>query len=587
MTKSGKRSPVGRGKSKKQTATAKLDKQTPATRFLQSGQGTLEQRKGINILQLRGSYEEMGRQHAELAREICGDINLQYFGKVVENLAAHSMPPLAGAINHSLKWVFHKRNHERLGKRMKAHLGAFAEVYGMSPVDAERVFMVPDIIHYLIGRAFPQYVAPPSCSSFFACGNMTDNGQVVIGRNFDFFGRGMWNTNNSVIVMHPTGGQSFCWLGTLGVPGSAQGINESGLFIALHTQFTRDVQTTGQPVFKICHDLLADCHTLLEAIQRIQSQPRLCGLTLFVVDSKKPAAAAIGFSANDLEVVYPVNDLLVQTNHYLTAAMQETLIAPYPWSRNSYGRRQRLLDLLLEKRGSLSAKDVPTALSDCWDIYEERKRVTGHVVSGLNNCQSIVVSPGDDALYLAHADYPVCHSDRFHGFRISGLLAGESERYEIDDLPGGNQLDENERAALTEYVDAWAAHMDHLNNDRAVYHLRRAMALMPEETIFPRMAGLLLLTEKKYSQALPLLLRNTKYDYRDKLMEAEAHIWVGRCLDLLQRRDEAKEHYRRAADMALSPVSDAAQRHLKKPFTALQLFNVSPEFIVGTALSQY
>ncbi|HPQ67621.1 MAG TPA: hypothetical protein PKW95_00745 [bacterium] len=129
--------------------------------------------------------------------------------------------------------------------------------------------------------------------------------------------------------------------------------------------------------------------------------------------------------------------------------------------------------------------------------------------------------------------------------------------------------------------------MDHLNNDRAVYHLRRAMALLPEETIFPRMAGLLLLIEKKYSQALPLLLRNTEYDYRDKLMEAEAHIWVGRCLDLLERRDEAKDHYRRAADMALSPVSDAAQRHLKKPFTSRQLFNVSPEFIVGTALSQY
>jgi len=584
MMKSGKRSPVGRGK---KTATVKPDKQAPATLILQSGQGSLERRKGINILQLRGTYEEMGRQHAELAREICGDVNLQYFNKIVENLAAHSLPPLAGAIGHSLKWVFHQRNHERLGKRMKAHLGAFAEVFGLSAVEAERVFMVPDIIHYLIGRAFPQFATPPSCSSFFACGDMTDHGQAVIGRNFDFFGRGMWNANNSAIVMHPTGGQSFCWLGTLGVPGSAQGFNESGLFIALHSQFTRDVQTAGQPVFKICHDLLADCHTLIEAIRLIQAKPRLCGLTLFVVDTKKPAAVSVGFSASDLEVVYPVNDLLVQTNHYLTAAMQETLVAPYPWQRNSYGRRQRLLDLLQEKSGRLRATDAPALLSDCWDIYEECKRLTGHIVAGINNSQSVVVSPADDALYLGNADYPVCHSDRFYGFRLSALLAGDAARYELDDLPGGNQLNDKERAALTEYADAWSAHIDQLNNDLAVYHLRRAMSLAPDETIFARMAGLILLTEKKYSQALPLLIRNTEYNYRDKLMEAEAHIWVGRCLDLLRRSDEAQEYYRHAAAMAYSPVSEAARRHLKKPFTARQLFNVSPEFIVGTALSQY
>ena len=87
--------------------------------------------------------------------------------------------------------------------------------------------------------------------------------------------------------------------------------------------------------------------------------------------------------------------------------------------------------------------------------------------------------------------------------------------------------------------------------------------------------------------ALPLLIRNTEYNYRDKLMEAEAYIWVGRCLDLLRRSDEAQEYYRHAAAMVYSPVSEAARRHLKKPFTARQLFNVSPEFIVGTALSQY
>ncbi len=129
--------------------------------------------------------------------------------------------------------------------------------------------------------------------------------------------------------------------------------------------------------------------------------------------------------------------------------------------------------------------------------------------------------------------------------------------------------------------------MNHIKMNKAVFHLLRATELLPGEPNFPRMAGLLLLKEKKYKQALPLLLQNTEYDYRNVLMRAEAHVWAGRCLDLLGRRDEALKHYDTAAGLDAPPVSAAAERHRNKPFRAYQLFNVSPEFIVGTALAKF
>jgi len=101
------------------------------------------------------------------------------------------------------------------------------------------------------------------------------------------------------------------------------------------------------------------------------------------------------------------------------------------------------------------------------------------------------------------------------------------------------------------------------------------------------MAGLLLLKEKHYARALPLLLQNTAYDYRDPVMRAEAHVWAGRCLDLLGRRDEALKQYDTAVVLEAPPVSNAARRHKDKPFKAWQLLNISPEFIVGTALAKF
>ena len=313
----------------------------------------------------------------------------------------------------------------------------------------------------------------------------------------------------------------------------------------------------------------------------------MCGLSLLVCDTRAKTAAAVGFSAGRAEIVQPENGILVRTNHYTTPLMQEVEVAPHAWRDNSRARLGRITELLEAKRGALVPEDVPAILSDCFDPYEKRKRVTGDIVAAPHNVESVVFCPDDDAVWIAHSDFPVCHSDRFHGFRISALFEGNPERYACRDLPGGAQLNETERGALAEYEAAWSAYMDEQDTDRAVSHLRRAGAALPEEPIFPRMAGLLLLKQKKYAQALPMLLKNAEYDYKNTLMHAEAHIWVARCLDLMGRRAEALARYEMAEKLFAPPVSTAAAQHRSRPFTRKDLFYVSPEFLVGTGIAKY
>lgn len=557
------------------------------TELLSREGGTLERRKGIYIAQLRGNYRQMGLQHAALAMESCGDVVSEYMNGLIEKMIAEVVPALARPVGGALKAFFHARNRARIGTPMLEHLGGLAEGAGMPARRIERSFLVPDILHYLAGRAFPGLAFPPMCSGFFATGPATRDGKVIIGRNFDFFGRGVWNTNNALIVTHPEHGQSYCWAGALGAPCSGQGFNESGLMLSLHTKFVRDVNTFGTPLFTLCHAVLAECETLEQALQRITSVPRLCGLTAFISDTRAHTAAAIGFSACNVEVVRPENGTLVRTNHYTTEPMRRFEVAPHPWQRNSRGRFQRVTSLLAEKRGALRPEDVPAILSDCVDPFEGCRRITGSIVAGANNCQSMVMCPEDDAVWFGHADYPVCHSEHFHGFKMSALFNATRDEYEIDDLAGAQQLDSAERAALGEYEQAWTEFLDHHNPDRAVFHLRRAAELLPEEVTLPRMAGLVLLKQRKYAQALPFLIRNTAHPYNDALMHAEAHCWVGRCLDLMGRRAEALEAYQKAVDLDVAPVSPAARGHLTKPFRVWNLIDVAPEFVVGTALARY
>jgi len=556
--------------------------------LIKCGKGTLEKRNGIYIAQLEGSYEEIGYQHGRLAAEVCGDLVGSYFYETIEMLIRHSVPAFAGPAGRFLKSLFLGLNRKRVGKNMQALIRGFSDALGLPRSRTEKILFVPDIIHFLLGKAFPQFApAPPSCSGFMARDSATAGGRLLVGRNFDFFGQGVWDPNNALIFVRPDGGQKYCWIGALGVPGSGQGMNESGIIISLHTKFQRDVHLTGTPLFVILTGILEKCENLDHAIRELTSRPRMCGLSLFVVDSRNRDAAVIGFSSNNYEVVRPEKDVLVRCNHYVTGEMKKLEIDVYQWMLHTKSRFNRIHEMIEEKRGALAPEDIPAIMADCTDYWEKRKRLAGCIVGATNNAQSVALSPDEDSMWLGNGPFPVCFSERFEGFRISALFSGDRNNYEIDPLPGGDPLDATEKAARGHYQAAWTAHLEDFRDDLSIFHLRKAAELAPGEPVYPRLAGFLLLKNERYEQALPMFEKNAAYDYRSELMRAEALLWLGRCLDLLGRRDEAVARYREAAALDQHPVSRAAARNVNSPFRPGQLSGISPEFVVGTVLAKY
>ncbi|MFC2171143.1 C45 family autoproteolytic acyltransferase/hydrolase [Acidobacteriota bacterium] len=575
----------------RKTKPDELTRSKPVIRekeLIRCGDGTLEKRKGVYIVHLKGSYEEMGWQHGKLAAEVCGDVVVSYFLDVVASLVKHTLPSLAGIVNSLLKWLFYTLNKKRIGRPLMDQIRGMADALGLSySANAKGVF-VPDILHFLIGKTFPAYIpVPPSCSGFMARGTATEGGKLIVGRNFDFFGQGVWDENNALIFLEPEEGQKFCWIGALGVPASGQGMNESGLIVSMYTKFNRDVRFTGIPLFTLLGNILQKCESVDDTLKLIAEQPRLCGLSLLVVDSKARDAAVAGFSANNMEIVRPEKDVLVRTNHYTSEKMKKFEVGPYPCVLHSTSRFNRIHSLLEEKRGQLTSSDVPVLLSDNIDFYENRQRLAGYIIRACNNSQSIAFSPDEDAMWIANGPFPVCTSEEYMGFRISALFNRERDMYEIEDLDGAGNMSLSEREAQKHFQEAWTAYFDNNKDDLAVQYLRKAEECAPEEPVFPRLAGFLLMKRDKFVQALPFMERNAAYEYKHDIMKAEALLWLGRCLDLNGMRNEALEKYRQASEIDVFPVSGAAKKHLNRPFKRKGLAKVSPEFMVGTVLAKY
>lgn len=558
-----------------------------------SGPASLTSEKGMLVMHLKGTYEEMGRQHGELVRGVLDDYVMAYYRNLIEGLVAHSavseisrlLPPRIAKL---LYYIFHKANKNNIGEPIKQLQKGFTDALGLPAKDGESVILFADILHFLAGRAMTPMAMPVmGCSAFFARGNATDGGKQMLGRNFDFYGRGLWDTYQCVKVFHPKDGQPFFWIGAAGIPVGGFAMNQSGICIMPFTNFIKDVAISGKPLFTLAGEILANATNLNEAIKIMEDGPRIGGLSFLIADTRACDAAVFGFTAHHREIIRPENDFLVRTNHHISEEMKKLQVAPTAWWRHSTARYMRITELIKEKYGKLTLDDAVSILTDFVDPREGKKRVVGDIVGAVNNAMSTVLSPGDDAIYISNGSFPVCFGEKYVGFKLSALFDGK-EASDAGDLAGGRQrLSDKEAAALEHYEQAWTEHLDHSDDSRAVFHLRRAAEILPDEPIFDRMAGLFLLKMHRFGDALVHLQKNADYAYRDSRMKAESLLWLGRCHDLLGRRDDAIRVYREALDQNDMEISCSARRGLSKPYRKLHLLMMDIEPIIGNPIVKY
>lgn len=553
------------------------------------GPASLRIEKGVFIMNLKGSYEEMGRQNAELAKGIVDEYVASYYLGFIEKVvkhslghSAHALPPRLASLIYS---IFASLNRKRIGPSLEGLIKGYVDVYGVTPAVGERLALFADILHYLAGKSYAA-LKSMGCSGLFARGGATKDGKLVIGRNFDFFGRGTWNTNQCVTVFTPSSGRQYLWVGALGLPVGGFGLSKSGIGLMIFTNFCKDVSLSGMPLFTICNDILENAESVDHAVQIVSRHRRIGANTLLITDSRARDAAAVGFSANHVEVLRPENDVLARTNHYITEELQDHEVGPRGWKRHSEARFNRIHDMMEQRRGTLEASDAAAILGDTFDIYENRKRVVGDIVGAVNNSLSVVLSPDDGVINIAHGGFPVCNADNYLGFNLEALFSG-ADSVSAPDLPAKRNLTENEKKASAHYQEAWSEHLDRFDDARAVYHLRRAAEFAPDEPIFHRVAGILLMKMDRFSAAAEHLEKNAEYQYLDAWIRAEADLWLARCYDLLGRRKEALALYEKARLSGEEEIAAAALRHLNSPFLKKELAPVSVEFVLGSPIAKY
>lgn len=346
----------------------------------------------VSVVDLHGTWHEMGRQYGCLMKEELEDMFA--FVDLMTEVHEGNADKAAAIVE-----VQTKQTPYRIGE----FFNGASETSGYTTEELQMI------------NAVERIGGLPRCSVAMAYGSYTADGKMVIGRNYDYSDIfDQLYEDVAVTVYHPSDGAlATATIGYAGEIYAVNGLNEKGLFLELNN---------GRPSVRVKPDdprvtgttLLFSALFEADTIEDFELffHTMLCSSSYIinVADSDEAHSyewCPTGMKSGD---EYMPEDLIVSTNYYLNPEWEY----PVPSDKESWRgitRRDNLINLCNEAKGAMDAKKM-------MGIIETPIQEGGAETD--NTVYQLVVIPEDLDLWIRVTDAP---KPEWTCIDLSGILA--------------------------------------------------------------------------------------------------------------------------------------------------------------------
>ena len=167
-----------------------------------------------------------------------------------------------------------------------------------------------------IGHAL-QDLALVGCSSFAAWDTKSEDGNLILGRNFDFYAGDEFAKDKVIAFIKPTQGNPFMIYTWAGMTGAVSGMNTKGLTITLNAGKSKIPLIAKTPVSILAREILQYATTIEEAIEIAKKRKVFVSESLMIGSAIDNKAIIIEISPNDFGVFeVENNNQIICTNHF-------------------------------------------------------------------------------------------------------------------------------------------------------------------------------------------------------------------------------------------------------------------------------
>ena len=376
--------------------------------------------QGINIVSLHGDRFEMAFQHGRLLSDAIAHGTLDRASRIAPAAITNSTGDgLLGKIAcwYAATCISAPMLRASLARSDDAPHEALAEAFGLSEGSGVAIQTIIDAAlgaetaQTLLGKAEHLAVgaAPNQCTSFAAWGTATADGEMIIGRNTDYPLNGYFDAHPTVLYYTPTDApRRYMTVTAAGFHNAGVcGMNDAGIYLAVHTVPTRSVSETGNPVFMLGQRVLREAATLAEARSMLTESPPAAGWNYHLVSVHEQQAATIELCHAEQAIRPGQGTWHVTTNHWSCPPMQKHhLFVNDTVSTDTRLRMERVSQMISAAGGKLNAQLAAAILADKHDTDTGRQRVWPNTVATSHTVSSSVWHPAAGEVWVANGPAP-------------------------------------------------------------------------------------------------------------------------------------------------------------------------------------
>ncbi|HMI08445.1 MAG TPA: C45 family peptidase [Flavobacterium sp.] len=291
------------------------------TAFTSGNNFLLKNKQNLWELYVEGDPLQIGLQTGALSDSLLKKQERVFFSKIKDLVPSESRQKL---LRNVLKY-YNRKLYLNVAEEYQT------EIYGISQYTSHDFDNIaPRYLRSLylhgahdIGHAM-QDLALVGCSSFAAWGEKSEDGNLILGRNFDFYAGDDFAKDKMVAFVKPDKGYAFMTVTWAGMIGAVSGMNKEGLTVTINAGKSKIPLIAKTPISIVTREILQYAKNLDEAIAIAKKRKVFVSESIMVGSANDKRAILIEVSPNNFGV-YEVpnsNNQLLCSNHFQSEALK-------------------------------------------------------------------------------------------------------------------------------------------------------------------------------------------------------------------------------------------------------------------------
>ncbi|KQB38826.1 C45 family autoproteolytic acyltransferase/hydolase [Flavobacterium aquidurense] len=282
--------------------------------FISGKNSLLKNKQGLWELYVEGDPLEIGLNTGALSDSLLKNQEHIFFSKIKDIVPSKFQQRL---LRNFLKW-YNRKLYSNVPDEYQV------EIFGVSKYtsnDFENIAPQYQRSLYLhaahdIGHAL-QDLALVGCSSFAAWGEKSEDGNLILGRNFDFYVSDAFAENKIVAFINPKEGHRFMMVTWPGMIGAVSGMNEQGLTVTINASKSKIPLIAKTPISILTREILQHAKNIEEAIAIAKKTEVFVSESIMVGSANDNKAVLIEVSPKKMDVYeVPNSNQLICSNHF-------------------------------------------------------------------------------------------------------------------------------------------------------------------------------------------------------------------------------------------------------------------------------